>query len=146
MTCTKHTKRIVLATAVLLIAGLLAGSALAGDDKKKDADKPYKLTIEVKKTDTGGEVQFVFDVVKKGFHLDKNAPMKIKLKAPEGVTFADNPLRWKQAIEYKPEKRGIIKTTYTGEAGKKIKADLKFAICNETNCFIKREKREFVLK
>ena len=143
MTCPLHAKRYLMIAIALIVAGAVIGSVLAADAPK---DEPYSLSIDVKKTETGGEVQFVFAVVKKGFHLDKNAPMKIKLDAPKGVSFADNPLRWKQAVEFKPEKRGIIKTTYTGPAGSKIKADLKFAICNETNCFIKREKREFELK
>ncbi len=127
----------------LLVAFMLVASAGVAH-----ADDAYKVTVETpaaKKAQRG--VVKIRVTPGAGFHVNKEYPAGLKVKAPDGVKLEKDALKSADAAAL-TEQALEFDVAYTStDAGKKsFTGDLKFAVCSASSCDPKRESISFTVE
>ena len=127
---------------LVLALALTASAGLA------HADEPYKITVDapsVKKAQRG-----VVKIVVKpgaGFHVNKEYPAGLKVKAPDGVKLEKDALKSTDAAALSEQALEFDVAYTSTDAGKKsFTGDLKFAVCSASSCDPKRESISFTVE
>jgi hypothetical protein len=112
------------------------------------ADTSYSINLEAPKTlDKGTEGVVRVNVVPgTGWKMNKEFPLKLQVKAPEGVTLAKD----KQSLEdaEKFEDKGAtfaVKFKADSPGQKSFEADFRFAVCTDATCDPKRQTLAWVV-
>lgn len=128
-------KVVTFAILTLFLAVLGANTAIAGAIKK-DGDF-YKIKVSTVKKGAGMVAKITISA-KPGYHANNEYPWKVIPTASEGISFAKAKYVKADAKVFSAAKVVFeIPYTITGKA-KKVEAQIKFSMCDEKQCEMKK--------